>query len=61
VRALSRHILDPADQIGITIPQLDAIAIQGKIITADTLLTQRKIAGYLVNRKDDYHFTVKKT
>ncbi len=42
-----------------TIPLLDAIAIQGKTITADALLTQRKIAGYLVNREADYHFTVK--
>jgi predicted transposase YbfD/YdcC len=42
-----------------TIPLLDAIAIQGKTITADALLTQRKIAEYLVNREADYHFTVK--
>ena len=42
-----------------TIPLLDAIAIQGKTITADALLTQRKIAEYVVNRKADYHFTVK--
>jgi predicted transposase YbfD/YdcC len=42
-----------------TIPLLDAIAIQGKTITADALLTQRKIAEYPVNREADYHFTVK--
>ena len=38
---------------------LDAIAIQGKTITVDALLTQRKLADYLVNREADYHFTVK--
>ena len=41
------------------IPLLDAIAIQGKTITVAALLTQRKFAEYLVNREDDYHFTVK--
>ena len=41
------------------IPLLDAIAIQGKTITADALLTQRKFADYVVEREADYHFTVK--
>ena len=41
------------------IPLLDAIAIQGKTITVDALLTQRKFTEYLVNREADYHFTVK--
>ncbi len=42
------------------IPLLDALDIQGKDITADALLTQRKLAHYLVNdRKAHYHFTVK--
>ena len=41
------------------IPLLDAIAIQGKTITVDALLTQRTFAEYLVNREADYHFTVK--
>jgi predicted transposase YbfD/YdcC len=41
------------------IPLLDAIAIQGKTITVDALLTQRKFADYLVSREADYHFTVK--
>jgi len=42
------------------IPLLDAIDIQGKTVTADALLTQRKIADYLVReRKAHYHFTVK--
>lgn len=42
------------------IPLLDAIDIKGKDITADALLTQRKIADYLcLERKAHYHFTVK--
>jgi predicted transposase YbfD/YdcC len=42
------------------IPLLDAIDIQGKNITADALLTQRKIARYIVKkRKAHYFFTVK--
>lgn len=41
-------------------PLLDAIDIQGKDITADALLTQRKFASYLVDdRQAHYHFTVK--
>jgi predicted transposase YbfD/YdcC len=43
------------------IPLLDAIDdIEGKVITADALLTQRELALYLVQkRKAHYHFTVK--
>jgi predicted transposase YbfD/YdcC len=42
------------------IPLLDAIDIEGKVITADALLTQRAFADYLVRtRKAHYHFTVK--
>ncbi len=42
------------------IPLLDAIDIEGKVITADALLTQRGFADYLVlKRKAHYHFTVK--
>ena len=42
------------------IPVLDAIDIEGKDVTADALLTQRKIAEYLVKeRHAHYHFTVK--
>jgi predicted transposase YbfD/YdcC len=47
------------NEIKTTIPLLDAIAIAGKDITADALLTQRDIAAYLVGRKAHYHFTVK--
>ena len=41
------------------IPLLDGIDIQGKDITADALLTQRKLAAYVVSREAHYHFTVK--
>lgn len=42
------------------IPVLDAIDIQGKDITGDALLTQRKLATYLVEEREaHYHFTVK--
>ena len=52
--------LKRTNEIKIAIPLLDAIDIQGKEITADALLTQRKIAEYLVQeRKAHYHFTVK--
>ena len=52
--------LKRTNEIKTAIPLLDAIDIQGKKITADALLTQRKIADYLVrDRKAHYHFTVK--
>ena len=42
------------------VPLLDAIDIEGKDITADALLTQWKLANYIVDeRKAHYHFTVK--
>jgi predicted transposase YbfD/YdcC len=41
-------------------PLLDALDIQGKDISCDALLTQRKFAEYLVTeRHAHYHFTVK--
>lgn len=43
-----------------SIPLLDAIDIKGKTITGDALLTQRRLADYLVaDRHAHYHFTVK--
>lgn len=48
------------NEIKTAIPLLDSIDIQGKDITADALLTQRKIATYIVkDRNAHYHFTVK--
>lgn len=49
------------NEINTAIPLLDAIDIQGKTITGDALLTQRKIADYIVSKRNaDYLFTVKK-
>jgi predicted transposase YbfD/YdcC len=53
------EIQKQTNKIGMAIPLLDAIAIEGKTITADALVTQRKFAEYLVNRAADYQFTVK--
>ena len=47
------------NEIGMFASVLDAIAIAGKTISADALLTQRKLANYLVARQAHYHFTVK--
>lgn len=44
------------NEIGMFIPLVDAISIEGKDITADALLTQRKLAEYLVARGAHYHF-----
>ena len=49
------------NEIKIAAPMLDAIAIAGRTITADALLTQRDLAQYLVEKRGaNYHFTVKK-
>ena len=48
------------NEIRIAAPMLDAIEIKGRTITTDALLTQRKLARYLVrDRGAHYHFTVK--
>lgn len=52
--------LKRTNEIKMAIPLLDTIDIEGKDVTADALLTQRKIAQYLVTeRHAHYHFTVK--
>ena len=52
--------LKRTNEIGMAIPLLDAIDLKGKDITADALLTQRKLADYLcIKREAHYHFTVK--
>ena len=47
------------NEIGMFVAVLDPIAIAGKTITADALLTQRTLANYLIERQAHYHFTVK--
>ena len=52
--------LKRTNEIGMAIPLLDAIDLKGKDITADALLTQRKLANYLCRERNaHYHFTVK--
>ena len=52
--------LKRTNEIKMAIPLLEAVDIQGKLVSADALLTQRKLADYLVRkRKAHYHFTVK--
>jgi predicted transposase YbfD/YdcC len=52
--------LKRTNEIRMAIPLLDPIDIRDKDITADALLTQRKLADYLyLERNAHYHFTVK--
>ena len=52
--------LKRTNEIKMAIPLLNTIDLEGKDVTADALLTQRKIAEYLVTeRHAHYHFTVK--
>lgn len=41
------------------IPVLESLDLTGKTLTADALLTQRKLAGYLVQRGAHYVFIAK--
>lgn len=55
-----REEVKRTNEIKMAIPLLEAIDIEGKEVSADALLTQRKLADYLVTqRKAHYHFTVK--
>ena len=47
------------NEIGMAISLLEGCDIAGKDITGDALLTQRKLATYVVERQAHYHFTVK--
>lgn len=55
-----REEVKRTNEIKMALPLLEAIEIAGKDITADALLTQRKFAQYLVEKRQaHYHFTVK--
>lgn len=41
------------------IPVLETLDISGKTITTDALLTQRKLAAYLLEHEAHFVFTVK--
>jgi predicted transposase YbfD/YdcC len=47
------------NEIGMFMQVLDEIDIAGRDITSDALLTQRKLATYVVGRQGHYHFTAK--
>ena len=47
------------NEIGMAIPLLASCGIAGKDITGDALLTQHKIATYVVEQQAHYYFTVK--
>ena len=47
------------NEIGMAIPLLTTCDIAGKDVTGDVLLTQRRLAAYVVEQQADYHFTVK--
>ena len=48
------------NEIGTVIPLIDMLPdIEGRVFTADAMLTQRKLARHLLDRGADYAFTVK--
>ena len=51
--------LKQTNEIGMFIPVMDALDIDGHTITGDALLTQRKLARYLINRQAHYVFIAK--
>jgi predicted transposase YbfD/YdcC len=51
--------LKQTNEIGMVIPLLDTLPLNAKTLTADALLTQRKLAAYLLERGAHYVFTVK--
>jgi len=56
----NRQEVKRTNEIKMAIPLLDAIDLAGKEVSADALLTQRKLATYLVEQRHaHYHFTVK--
>lgn len=54
------HVDEKTNEITRVQPLLDPLDLQGAVVTADALLTQKEIAKYIVrNKKADYVFTVK--
>jgi predicted transposase YbfD/YdcC len=51
--------LKQTNEIGLALPLLESLDISGKTITADALLTQRKIAEHVVARGAHYLFIAK--
>ena len=60
IQLTQKRVDGKTNEIKIVKPLLDDLNIEGKVITADALLTQVDIAKYIVeDRKADYTFTVK--
>ena len=57
-QGLGKELAKQTNEIGMFTAVLDAIDIAGKDISADALLTQRKLATYLVGRQAHYHCRV---
>ncbi len=51
--------LKQTNEIGMFVPVMDALDIDGHTITGDALLTQRKLASYLISRHAHYVFIAK--
>ena len=55
-----KHVDEKTNEITRVQPLLDPLDLQGAVVTADALLTQKDIARYIVgNKKADYVFSVK--
>ncbi len=56
----SKRVEDKTNEMKEVKPLLDGLNLEGAVVTADALLTQKEIASYLVEeKKADYVFTVK--
>ncbi len=55
-----RDELKQTNEIGMFIPVMDALDIDGKTITGDALLTQRKLANYLVKDRHAHYVFIAK-
>ena len=55
-----REALKQTNEIGMFIPVVDALDVDGKTITGDALLTQRKLAHYLVKERSAHYVFIAK-
>jgi predicted transposase YbfD/YdcC len=54
-----KAVPDQTNEIGVVIELLRGLVLEGKVITVDALLTQRKIAEAILNQRGDYLMVVK--
>ncbi len=55
-----RDELKQTNEIGMFIPVVDALDIDGKTITGDALLTQRKLGHYIVAERSAHYVLIAK-